>query len=192
MPEQLSKFNSLVIAIKDSFLVQAPYPFSIDLEHSILNNDFDLDGTYKSSLLVKEPGHGQVVLHEDGTFRYTPDAGFTGVDHFEYAVYDGLVLSAPGKVELNVQSNNQTPEKKLSENADVIFVYPNPASEYIVIKSEVPFQTMEIVSLNGHAVASVHPDGYPSEIDVSFLQPGVYFVIGKLQDQIFSRRFLKQ
>ncbi|MFO8001083.1 MAG: Ig-like domain-containing protein [Marinilabilia sp.] len=192
MQEQLSKFNSPVIAVKDSFAVQSPYPFTTELDKSILINDFDLDGTYKSSLLVKEPRNGQVALYEDGTFRYTPDPGFTGGDSFEYAVYDGQLLSSPGTVVLDVQSNNQASSKKLSENADVIHVYPNPANEFITIKSEVPFQTLEIVSLNGHTLATVHPDDYPAKLDVSFLLPGLYFVVGKLEDQIFSRRFVKQ
>lgn len=192
MQEQLSKFNSPVIAVKDSFSIQSPYPYATDLDQSILINDFDLDGTYKSSLLVREPGNGEVVLYENGTFRYTPDAGFTGVDTFEYAVYDRQLLSSPGKVVLHVQSNNQAPSKKISENVDVLHVYPNPASAFITINSEIPFQTMEIINLNGNTVAAVLPDGYPSEIDVSFLPSGLYFIVGKLQDQVFSHRFIKQ
>ncbi|MFW5754265.1 MAG: Ig-like domain-containing protein, partial [Marinilabiliaceae bacterium] len=191
MQEQLSKFNSPVIAVRDSFSIQSPYPFTTKLEQSVLNNDFDLDGTYKSSLLAKEPGNGQVVLYGDGTFRYTPDPGFNGVDTFEYAVYDGQLLSSPGKVVLNVESNNQAPSKKLSEKADVIRVYPNPAEEFLTINSEIAFQTMEIVNLTGNTVLSFHPDDYPEEMDVSFLPPGLYFIVGKLQNQVFSRRFVK-
>ena len=191
MQEQLTKFNSPVIAVKDSFSIQAPYPFTTKQDQSVLNNDFDLDGTYKSCLLAKEPGNGQVVFYEDGTFRYTPNPGFNGVDTFEYAVYDGQLLSTPGKVVLNVQNNNSKPSGKLSEKADVIHLYPNPAGEFITINSEIAFQTMEIINLNGNTELPVQPDDYPAEVDVSFLSPGLYFVVGKLQNQIFSQRFIK-
>jgi len=42
--------------------------------------------------LFSNPTNGTLVLDAEGTFQYTPDAGFSGVDSFEYA----LAENAPG------------------------------------------------------------------------------------------------
>ncbi len=39
--------------------------------------------------MVQHPGNGAVVLHEDGTFTYTPESGFLGEDSFVVYVSDG-------------------------------------------------------------------------------------------------------
>ena len=36
-----------------------------------------------------DPAHGTVVRNPDGTFTYTPDAGFSGLDGFGYTIDDG-------------------------------------------------------------------------------------------------------
>ena len=52
---------------------------------------------------VTDPMHGDVVLHSDGSFTYTPDTGFHGMDTFEYRTY---VMSWPM---LQVTSLNPAP-----------------------------------------------------------------------------------
>ncbi|HEX7162006.1 MAG TPA: S-layer homology domain-containing protein, partial [Trebonia sp.] len=53
--------------------------------------------------LVSEVQHGDLNLNADGSFTYTPDPGFTGVDHFAYRVTDGS-LSADAIVAITVQT----------------------------------------------------------------------------------------
>jgi len=50
---------------------------------------------------VTQGADGRVRINADGTLTYTPDADFTGTDHFTYTVFDGL-LSATGTVTVNV------------------------------------------------------------------------------------------
>ena len=40
--------------------------------------------------MVSGPSHGSIEIHADGTFRYTPTAGFVGADSFVYRANDGL------------------------------------------------------------------------------------------------------
>jgi hypothetical protein len=44
--------------------------------------------------LVSGPAHGTLKLEEDGSFVYTPEAGFSGADVFRYRAFDGRLDSA--------------------------------------------------------------------------------------------------
>ena len=50
----------------------------------VLTNDSDADGDSLIAILVDGPSNGMLTLQRDGSFRYTPEAGFTGMDGFTY------------------------------------------------------------------------------------------------------------
>ncbi len=77
--------NTPPVAVKDKFETEG-----IDQEFTgnVLDNDFDPDGDPISVLINTQPENGTVVMQEDGTFTYTPNAGFFGDDVFEYVVVD--------------------------------------------------------------------------------------------------------
>ena len=53
----------------------------------VMENDSDDDPTDELSVFLKdEPEHGEVVLNSDGSFTYTPDEGYFGVDSFTYTL----------------------------------------------------------------------------------------------------------
>ncbi|MCU4179722.1 Ig-like domain-containing protein [Bosea sp. BH3] len=49
----------------------------------------DANGDTLTYSLGDGPAHGTLVFNADGTYRYTPAAGFTGADSFSYLVNDG-------------------------------------------------------------------------------------------------------
>jgi VCBS repeat-containing protein len=56
---------------------------------SVLNGDSDPDSGGSITLTGHStPAHGTVSLNSDGTFTYTPNAGFSGVDTFTYTIID--------------------------------------------------------------------------------------------------------
>ena len=62
---------------------------------NVLNNDVEPDG---DSIILNqtpllEPDNGTVVLNPDGSFTYTPNPGFTGMDTFCYEICDDAVPS---------------------------------------------------------------------------------------------------
>jgi hypothetical protein len=69
---------------------------------SVLANDSDADGSSLTAVKVSDPAHGALALAPDGTFTYTPAAGFAGDDSFSYAASDGAAQSAPAAVSLKV------------------------------------------------------------------------------------------
>jgi VCBS repeat-containing protein len=75
---------------------------------TVLANDTDVDSAHGSltAVLVSGPGHaGTFHLNADGTFTYTPAAGFTGSDYFTYRTSDGNASSNIATVTINVTNS---------------------------------------------------------------------------------------
>lgn len=68
----------------------------------VLANDSDPDGDPIAAALVAGPAHGSLTLNSNGSFSYTPAAGYTGPDSFSYTATDGALASAPVTVTINV------------------------------------------------------------------------------------------
>jgi predicted chitinase len=72
-------------------------------------NDWDINGDDLKALLVCGPSHGSLSLNTDGTYTYTPDANWYGLDGFTYQAYDGQYRSNPAMVWIRVAHVNQAP-----------------------------------------------------------------------------------
>jgi VCBS repeat-containing protein len=69
--------------------------------------DADLDAlTYAK---VSDPANGTVVVNADGSYTYTPNPDFNGVDSFTYRVNDGSLDSAVATVTITVAGVNDAP-----------------------------------------------------------------------------------
>lgn len=77
----------------------------------VLTNDTDADpGVLRAQpILAREPAHGAVEMREDGSFRYTPFAGFFGLDTFSYNVVDPTGRSDTAQVAITVNPVNDHP-----------------------------------------------------------------------------------
>jgi hypothetical protein len=85
--------DAYTTTVKTTLTVAAP---------GVLANDSDPDGDTLSAALVSGPTHGTLTLSPDGSFAYTPAAGFAGSDAFTYRASDGLAVSATVTVTLRV------------------------------------------------------------------------------------------
>lgn len=82
--------NTAPLALFDVYReIESGSAFTVEAAAGVLANDGDPDGDPISASLVSGPSNGRLTLSADGSFTYTPDAGFTGVDFFTYAVSDG-------------------------------------------------------------------------------------------------------
>ena len=62
---------------------------SVNNTIDVLVNDYDLDPDPLTALPNSIPENGSIAMNADGTFSYTPDAGYTGSDSFTYLACDG-------------------------------------------------------------------------------------------------------
>lgn len=79
---------------------------------SLLANDEDPEGTSITILAeTKTTAHGEVVIHADGTFTYTPVHNYFGSDSFTYQVCDSYstVACSTGTVNITVNPMQDPP-----------------------------------------------------------------------------------
>ena len=58
------------------------------LSGTVVNNDVDIDSGTLTTTIVSTTSSGTLTLNADGTFTYTPNQGFLGVDSFVYTLCD--------------------------------------------------------------------------------------------------------
>jgi hypothetical protein len=193
MQERLPDFNTPALAIKDSFTFEGPlFPASVKAENGLLVNDYDLDGNFMASMLISTPANGNVSLNQDGKFRYQPAPAYVGVDSFEYSVFDGQILSQPVTVIINVLSNQGNSPPMLSEDESIIVAVPNPVQNRVLIHSKINFERLSIFNIQGVKMAEWPAEQFPVEIDLSAFPHGPYFILGIVDDKIFSTKIIKQ
>ena len=78
--------------------------------NGVLANDTDPEDQTLTAIVSQGPTRGTIVLQADGTFTYTPDLGFVGLDQFLYQLNDGMNLSAPVVVDISVMAVTGPPE----------------------------------------------------------------------------------
>ena len=62
----------------------------------------DVEGDGLAAELASQAAHGTATVAGDGSFTYTPNANFSGVDSFTYRVFDGTDYSAARTVSITV------------------------------------------------------------------------------------------
>jgi VCBS repeat-containing protein len=70
----------------------------------VLANDADPEGHALTATVTGQPTNGTLAPHPDGSFSYTPNAGFSGTDTFTYTASDGALDSNEAPVTITVTS----------------------------------------------------------------------------------------
>ncbi|HKB01854.1 MAG TPA: Ig-like domain-containing protein, partial [Gemmataceae bacterium] len=86
----------------DAYFVLHDKILSVAAAGVLANDASNPAGHPLTASLVTGPVHGTVTLSANGSFTYTPTAGFTGSDSFTYVAADGGLTSAPATVNLSV------------------------------------------------------------------------------------------
>ncbi|MGH8665118.1 MAG: cadherin-like domain-containing protein, partial [Burkholderiales bacterium] len=99
----LAPVNDAPVADDESYVLFEGQTLNVAAAQGLLVGDTDADGDALSVAFFTDPQHGTVQVFDDGSFVYTPQAGFEGLDGFSYRVADGFGGEAVGTVTLEVQ-----------------------------------------------------------------------------------------
>ena len=93
--------NTPPVAVADEYETTVDTKLTVDAP-GVLANDTDEDNDELTAVLVETTENGILVLDADGSFVYTPNAGFEGVDTFSYKANDGQADSEAVTVTIKV------------------------------------------------------------------------------------------
>lgn len=102
------RINRAPSAVADSYNTNEDTQLTVAAP-GVLANDADPDGDSLTADLQNSVQHGTLSLNANGSFTYTPNANWSGYDHFHYRVYDGQTYSGDVVVGLNVAPVNDAP-----------------------------------------------------------------------------------
>ncbi|NWG12949.1 MAG: tandem-95 repeat protein [Acidobacteria bacterium] len=111
--------NRPPVAINDAYGTNEDQTLLVNAGAGILDNDGDPDENIITAVLADGVSHGALTLNPDGSFSYTPDANYYGMDSFTYRATDGLLLSNTATVTIAVQSVNDAPIANAGDNLSV-------------------------------------------------------------------------
>jgi VCBS repeat-containing protein len=120
--------NDAPVANNDNFNTNEDTVLTVPVP-GVLGNDTDVDGDALTALFVSGPSSGSLTLNPNGSFTYTPNAGFNGMDSFSYKANDGTVDSNTATVTINVGAVNDAPmanNDSFSTNEDTVLTVAAP------------------------------------------------------------------
>ncbi|MFO0891756.1 MAG: cadherin-like domain-containing protein [Isosphaeraceae bacterium] len=94
--------NNAPKAVDDAYLAVRDSALTVGASTGVLDNDTDIDGDTLAAALAGQPAHGTVTLNANGSFTYTPEAGYVGEDSFTYRNSDGTLTSNVATVRIKV------------------------------------------------------------------------------------------
>lgn len=80
----------IAFAQADSYLISPGTTFSVNAANGVLANDVAIGNFTLTASVVDRPTEGLLTLLSDGSFSYTANAGFDGLDSFTYQVSNGV------------------------------------------------------------------------------------------------------
>jgi large repetitive protein len=95
--------NRAPVAVNDTY--STAYETTLDVPApGVLFNDSDPDGNPLTAVLESDADlAGGLTLNPNGSFSFTPNAGFSGITSFTYRASDGLLQSEPATVTITVR-----------------------------------------------------------------------------------------
>ncbi len=108
--------NNAPFAQDDAIQAEAGVAYTATLANGLLINDFDPEGgaLTVNTTPVTAPSHGAVTLNADGTYTYTPAAGYYGPDSFTYQVCDPGPLCDVATVYVMVQPRSPSSQPDIN------------------------------------------------------------------------------
>ena len=95
-------YSNPISAAARSYSTQSGQALTVSAASGVLSGASGPSGVPLTASVASSVAHGSLVLSDDGSFTYTPAAGYAGTDSFAYRVADPAGNYATGQVSLRV------------------------------------------------------------------------------------------
>jgi len=139
--------NDPPTARPDSYNTDEDTTLSVNAAQGVLANDEDPDSVL-TAVLVNDVDDGSLTLNRNGSFTYTPDLNFNGVDRFTYRASDGEFRTGAIEVTISIRAINDpatgsVPDQSATENVPFVFdvtpLFSDPEGDSFTIEiSDLP------------------------------------------------------
>ena len=96
--------NSAPVAVDDAYSTGKGIQLTV-VAPGVLSNDTDVDGDHLTATVANNVSNGSLTLKSDGSFTYTPNASFVGIDSFTYKANDGQADSNVATVSITISGS---------------------------------------------------------------------------------------
>ena len=149
-------------------------------EFPLTSNDLDPNSDPLMTTLDEGPYYGTLDLRSDGTFTYTPNANYYGVDWFTSTATDPLGLSGTGDVTILVNPVNDPPVANddyarftaRSVDGDTEWLIETPQATWTQAVPEGADGTPLIIPAPGLLMNDTDPDREQSVVSGATIPPG--------------------
>ncbi|MCH7599527.1 MAG: DUF4347 domain-containing protein, partial [Myxococcales bacterium] len=124
----VTAINDVPVAGDDSLSTDANVPLLITLASDLLGNDMDAENDTLTVTSFTQPLNGTLVDNLDGTWTYTPDFNYFGVDSFSYTIEDGNGGSDTASVSLTVANPGNLDSVISTPGAAISYTENDPAT----------------------------------------------------------------
>jgi large repetitive protein len=150
----INPVNDKPAAANDGYSIGEDNTLTIDAAGGILANDSDIDGDALTPTITSQPLHGTLTLAADGSFSYTPEANYNGLDGFSYLVSDGTTTSDVASATIRIGASNDLPvgvndEYTTAEDTPLEIVAPGVLANDTDIDSDALSSILVIPPLHG-------------------------------------------
>lgn len=102
--------NDVPVAVADAYSTPEDTPLNVLDIDGLLINDSDVDEDEFGVYEYTQPTNGLVTVLPDGSFTYSPNLNFVGVDTFTYTLMDeNETVSQPATITITVSAVNDAP-----------------------------------------------------------------------------------
>ncbi|MEM9011053.1 MAG: cadherin-like domain-containing protein, partial [Pseudomonadota bacterium] len=142
--------NTAPDGVDDAMTAYVDTPLVIDAASDLLGNDSDPQGDPLTVVAVTQPANGTLIDNGDGTYTYTPDAGFEGTDSFQYTVSDGdLTDVATVTVNVSQPGAGITSDDFSTNSLDPIWTIEGPSGISGAVTGDPTDGFLELVTPDG-------------------------------------------
>ncbi len=175
-----------IIARDDSYSISKDTELIVQTT-GILANDTGTGGSLTAENF-STPSHGSLSGKDDGSFTYSPAAGFTGTDSFTYQVFNGITYSESATVTISIKAVatiSGLPEScdfgtmEIGEYSTQFITITNTGIDNITI-SDMSILGDASFSIENDGVSFILGSGAEMEIEVTFMPDTIGSKVGEL------------